>query len=148
VAFGLQNTNYDTKVFSNPETFDPDRFFVRNDDEKAPFPMGAHGGFGVGNAENHHRCAGEKYARIVSALLFAKLLPKYEWRLHGEQNLDEWKDEMFPLHFTAKFAEKFDEKEDETIKYQVILFTGDRTLAGTDSKINVTLHGKNGSATS
>jgi len=60
--------------YSNPDTFDPDRFAVREEDKKNPFSFLA---FGAGK----HACIGESFAFVQVKTIWSWLIRNYELEL-------------------------------------------------------------------
>jgi len=83
----LYGTNQDANVYSNPEKFDPSRFFERAEDTKAKCPLFAYCPQGGGKHEETHRCAGEYFIRYVLKLALIQLVSLYQWDLLPDQDV-------------------------------------------------------------
>jgi len=81
LLYEINLTQRHDAVFSQPDTFDPDRFGAeRREDRGHPF---AHLPFGGGVRE----CIGKEFARLEMKLFAAQLLRDYDWELLPDQDL-------------------------------------------------------------
>jgi len=88
MLFGLtHHTHQDPNVYSNPDQFDPDRFFKREEDLKAKCPLFAYAPQGGGNPEETHRCGGEMLVRYYMKTFVVKAVREYHWELQEGQDL-------------------------------------------------------------
>jgi retinoid hydroxylase len=76
VQYQISNTHQDSSIYSNPETFDPDRFLA----EEKPY---GYIPFGAGLRE----CIGKEFARLEMKILAVRLAQKYDWQLLPNQDL-------------------------------------------------------------
>lgn len=72
--------HYDPDVYTNPETFDPDRFSPERNESRVPFSLV---GFGGGSRV----CVGFAFAQLEMKVLMSYLLRHYTWELVENQNL-------------------------------------------------------------
>jgi cytochrome P450 len=81
LLYSINATHSDAQTFSQPDTFDPERFNPdRTEDKVKPF---SHVAFGGGLRE----CLGKEFARLEMRLFGAKLLQDYQWELVPGQDL-------------------------------------------------------------
>lgn len=82
IQYQMGKTHQDESIYTNPQSFDPERFSVeRNEDKSKPF---SYVSFGGGMRE----CIGKEFAKLELKIFAALLLRGYEWELVPGQNLD------------------------------------------------------------
>jgi cytochrome P450 len=70
----------DPNVFSNPNTFDPDRFSPERNEGKLPYSM-------VGFGGGARLCVGYAFAQLEMKIMASYLLRHYNWKIREGQNL-------------------------------------------------------------
>jgi cytochrome P450 len=80
--YQIITTHKDSRVYTQPERFDPQRFAPERAEDKSK--LFSHIPFGGGVRE----CIGKEFAKLEMKLFAALLVRKYEWELLPEQNLD------------------------------------------------------------
>lgn len=80
VIYQINQSHQDETVYSDPDTFNPDRF-LENAQEKAK--LFSYVPFGGGMRE----CLGKEYARLEMKIFGAMLLRQYRWELLPNQDL-------------------------------------------------------------
>lgn len=81
-------------IYSNPDSFDPERFaYPREEDKKYPFALA---GFGHGS----HSCLGFQFAQIEMKIILSQLLYQYDWSVTPQY------DNITPVLAPSKFLNK------------------------------------------
>lgn len=81
-------------IYSNPDSFDPDRFaYPREEDKKYPFALA---GFGHGP----HSCLGFQFAQMEMKIILSQLLHQYDWSVIPEY------EKITPVLAPSKFLNK------------------------------------------
>ncbi|MBD2175306.1 cytochrome P450 [Pseudanabaena sp. FACHB-1998] len=80
VIYQINQSHQDEAVYSDPDTFNPDRFLENTNDRAKLF---SYVPFGGGMRE----CLGKEYARLEMKIFGAMLLRQYRWELLPNQNL-------------------------------------------------------------
>lgn len=87
VYLALWLNNRDPAVFTNPETFDPDRFSTpRNEQDKHRFAFIPHGA----GPRTGHQCLGLDYSTVLVLVFLTRLLQGYRWELPGQRFDTDW----------------------------------------------------------
>lgn len=82
VLYSIMLTHQQTDIYTNPETFDPDRFSPdRQEHKKKPFSL-------IGFGGGARICIGIAFAKLEMKIIAAHLLRAYEWDILPSQNLD------------------------------------------------------------
>jgi len=79
--YWINVTHRDPDVYTNPDTFDPDRFNSERNESNVPFSLV---GFGGGSRV----CVGYAFAQLEMKIVASYLLRFYEWDILPEQNLN------------------------------------------------------------
>ncbi|MBE9063943.1 cytochrome P450 [cf. Phormidesmis sp. LEGE 11477] len=82
VYYQIPETHQDSKIYNNPERFDPDRFSPERAEDKQK--VCSHIPFGGGIRE----CLGKEFAKLEIKLFAALLVRGYTWELVPGQNLE------------------------------------------------------------
>jgi len=143
-------TNHDGRVYKHADTFDPDRYSPeRAEDQQAKYPPYAYIPQGYGpTGVDSHRCVGEGLMFLSFKLFLAKLLTKYDWKVHNDQKFElDWR-LLNPLPYdrvrsTVYLLSKKDEFEkQEHHVYEIKIETG---KSGTN-KPRIVLQGTKGTS--
>lgn len=84
------------EIYTDPDSFDPDRFAPpREEDKKHPFAL-------VGYGSGPHGCLGVQFAQMEMKIIFSKLLRHYDWTVTPTPS------EIVPVRQPSKFQESIE----------------------------------------
>jgi fatty-acid peroxygenase len=79
----LYGTNHDSRIWADPQRFEPERFQSWQDDEYSLIPQGG------GNYQQHHRCAGEQLTIKLMKTLVNLLVTELNYKvIHLDYSVD------------------------------------------------------------
>jgi len=137
------STNHDTRVYTNPDVFDPERFAPsRNEELRAKCPHFAHVPLGGGKPMEGHRCVGEGFMKWHMKLFLIRLLLEYETKLYNQQNFElDWKifnplpTDRVRMRLFNKKDKEIIEKEEKQATYEITIESG--SISTSDIYLNV-----------